>query len=66
VTPVNPSYTFMLATQPQSPPDWVCITTGCDEALPAGLFETRTADQPKCVRCGARMCPSPYARAEPR
>ena len=59
-------YTFTLAEEKKIPPDWVCITPGCDEALPAKLFETRTEDQPHCQRCGASMCRSPYARAVPR
>jgi hypothetical protein len=65
-TRVGNGYTFTRANERKVPPDWVCITAGCNEGLPAQLFETRTEDQPSCPRCGAPMCRSPYARAVPR
>lgn len=57
------SYTYELANERKVPPDWVCLTPDCDEALPAALFETRAEDQPRCSRCNHLMCRSPYARA---
>jgi hypothetical protein len=58
-------FSYTLMDTRKVPPDWVCVTPGCGEALPASEWETRVIGnaQPRCVVCGASMCRSPYARA---